>query len=172
MPGLPPGAGMYYDVGPKPDGRHMRALVKTLAKELDHFLELHSKAKKANDAGLFQKANKARSQIEVARLSVTDQKAVFPRALQEKLELAIGKVTTSLEEHPAFPEALSNNLNPEALPNFINRIQRRASSVLNAPIFQGFAVIRNTPDAGIRSGSSQESVPGFSLGRASWNGGV
>ena len=148
MPGLPPGAGMYYDVGPKPDGRHMRALVKTLAKELDHFLELHAKAKKANDAGLFQKANKARSQIEVARLSVTDQKAVFPRALQEKLELAIGKVTTSLEEHPAFPEALSNNLNPEALPNFINRIQRRASSVLNAPInLKGLPsyAIRQTP---------------------------
>ena len=124
---------MYYDLPPKPDRRSLRALVKTMAKELNSFLEIYDKAKRTNDAGYYQLANEARSQVEIARVTAMEQKMGFPPTLQESIELAIGKLTASLEDHPAFPEALSNNLNSNALPNFLTRIQQRATSECNVP---------------------------------------
>ena len=124
---------MYYDVGPKGDSRHARAIMGNLSKELALFLDKHTKASRTNDAGYFLEANQARSQVEIARLSVIDQIQAFPQAIQDQMTTAVGRVSIKLEQHPPFPEP--SILNDDALPNFIHRIQHRGTtSEVNAPI--------------------------------------
>ena len=102
------------------------------------FFLIYAKAKRTNNAGFFLDANQARSHVEIARLLVIDQIQDFPQAVQDQMTLAIGQVGISLEQNPSFPEPLNCNLNNDALPNFINRIQNRGTtSEVNAPVRRG-----------------------------------
>ena len=104
---LPDVTQMYYDMEPKGDSRHARAILGSLTKELALFLDKHKKAKRTNDAGYFVAANDARTQVKIARIAVIEQIKDFQPAMQDQMEKALGRVQVSLEQNPPFPEPLS-----------------------------------------------------------------
>ena len=131
IPCLPLGTKMHYNLGPKPDSRHLSAIIRTLAKELITFLNLYAIAKKHNEAGYFQEANQARSRVESARIYANNQKPSFPPAMQEKIELAMGKISSTLDNHPAFPEALCRKFIPTPLSTTLpHKGQKTVSDIL------------------------------------------
>ena len=100
---LPPGKQMYYNVDPQYDDRHSRLIISSLTKDLAYFFEIYAKAKRFNDAGYFREANEARSQLEIARVTVNEQISLFPTALHSKLSEATGRVMIALDTYPPSP---------------------------------------------------------------------
>ena len=134
---LPDGAQMYYDVEPKGNSCHARDILGSLTKEMALFLDKHKKVMRTNDAGYFVQANNARTQVENARVSVIDQIKDFQPAMQDQIVL---------EQNPPFQEPLSQNLNDDAIPNFINRLQTQGTaSEINAPVQCGVLLAIKAP---------------------------
>ena len=108
MPGLSPGTKIYYN------------LVKKLTKALATFLDLHWKAGKCNDTGHFHRANQARLQVEIAWKFVYDQYmiSIFPLAIKEKIEYALERVYSALENNPAYPEE-NELVDPQKSPSIV-----------------------------------------------------
>ena len=129
--GLPPGCGMYYNLGPKPDDRYARLLCKEMADVLQEFLEVYSLAKDSNDAGHMNRANDKRSHVEIKKLELIEKKKLpFPENAKERIDSTLGKIVSAMEDFPPFPDPFSLIANDQALPNFINRMM---NPVIPAP---------------------------------------
>ena len=125
--GLPPGCGMYYNLGPKPDDRYARLLCKEMADVLQEFLEVYSLAKDSNDAGHMNRANDKRSHVEIKKLELIEKKKLpFPENAKERIDSTLGKIVSAMEDFPPFPDPFSLIANDQALPNFINRMMNPA----------------------------------------------
>ena len=83
MSRLPPGSGMYYDVGLQHDSHHAMALVDDATKTLREFLIAHGLARDYPEPKFKQRANDLFSQVQKMKFELIELPPSFPPVEQQ-----------------------------------------------------------------------------------------
>ena len=91
---------MYYDEAPATDARHARTTLNDLTKELREFSEAHRDARRSDETGSRERANRARGRliVEYERLKVLQHN--FPIEFRERINTLLTQSSQVLEACP------------------------------------------------------------------------